>query len=181
MAKRTHSQTVLECKSFRAAFVEGILVVRWFDGAKPEEFPALTNFALESATAHGGKVAHLAIVSPLESVPGPGLLEASMQFGIATRDVFETTHIVLLGHSGFWRTIVRSMVTTVAGVVRKRGYVMVHDSMEAALERLSKVRGLPLAAVRTLVESDEFIVRNVASSRRIRIASEAPPMRGARR
>jgi hypothetical protein len=75
-----------------------------------------------------------------------------MQFGIATRDAFQTTHIVLLGHGGFWRTIVRSMVTAVVGVVRKHGYVVVHDSMVAALERLSTARGLPLADVRTLVE-----------------------------
>jgi hypothetical protein len=144
---------IFESKTIRATKINGVIVVSFFANSEAEEFLALTKFVVDCAAAAGQKVDMFAIVAPMAMVPSAAVRAATAEFSIGTRDALDNTNIVLLGASGFWRTIVRSIVTNMMTLVRTHGQAVVHASFDAALARVCAARGLDMAQFRALIEA----------------------------
>src|SRR5205823_4344805 len=88
---------ILESRCYRAAHIDGVVVVSFFGDTKAEEFPALTKFIVDASAADGRKVELFAIIAPLDAVPSAAVRAATAEFARGTRDALETTNVVLVG------------------------------------------------------------------------------------
>jgi hypothetical protein len=143
----------LECSSFHAVRVDRIIATRWRGTAEPAEFAQLTAFIQRAKETTGGKVDLFAIVTKLDFTPPASVREAMVAFAKETRDALEATDIVLLGKSGFWQTIVRSIITNLIFVARAHRQTTVHATVDDALAGVCARRGLDRETLRAaLVE-----------------------------
>jgi hypothetical protein len=147
----------LECSSFRAVHVEGIVVVRWFAHTLRAEYAALGRLVNDAAAATHDKVDLVALVSPLQSPPRPENFEATLRFGASTRESLGKTHVVLEGGSGFWRTIVQSVTTRASTALGLHGKVAMYESAEAALAQAGARRGVDTIRLRAVLERDGLL------------------------
>lgn len=138
----------IRAPSYLAAHYRGALVVRWSRTSEPGELAPLARFVVDVAREERDPLDLVAIVAPLTSMPAPGLFDAIERFEAATRDCVRSAHLVFVGRSGFWRTIVRSMATRLIVVTGKHGAVTHHPTLDSALRRVCALRGIDVAELR---------------------------------
>ena len=154
----TAAVSIVESESFKgASFPGGVVVVRWFTDSQPEEFTTLTRFILAAATAAGGPIDFIAVVSPTTAIPGAALRRAMHDFVTQAHAAIDRTHVVFVGKSGFWQTIARSITTSLMHVVGKHGQVTHEDTVDVAIARLSARRFLDATQLRKAADAEGLL------------------------
>ena len=128
--------------TFRSTFIDGVHIVRWKEPQLADIVPLVMEVR-RAREKHGKPIVGIAIM-PTDSAPPSD--EARTAMGRSMTDILqaiETVHFVMEGR-GFAHSIKRSALSGVLLLGGKRGRIVVHSTVEAALREIAPRLTLPL-------------------------------------